>query len=341
MVYVFTGKTASLKAFLPKNTVFETSPLSKHSPSAADITYVDITGLTAADQKKAVAQLKKNCKDSAWGIIDPKGSIKDPAALFFEGASDYLGASFLKGSNTVDTKRLKEVQQWRKTYASAVALESASKAAAGSETGGFLKSGIKLPSASSFPGWKKMQTGKSMPFYLLYCSLQGKTSLDTRLGEKVLAQVHKRFLALLSAKFKAADGLLWMDTGKDCLILLPARAKSAELAIKACLGMIVAAPLHILEFLGINIPANFIFALHYGSVSYKPPGKTGTVVSDAVNSIFHLGAKKSEPGRLTISGELPDVSIPKALQDLFTSNGEYEGRKIWHTKKFNYSKAWF
>jgi hypothetical protein len=137
------------------------------------------------------------------------------------------------------------------------------------------------------------------------------------------------------------DGLLWMNTGRDCLFLFPPRAKCAEAAIKTCIGMIVSAPLFVLETFGISIPANFIFAMHYGTVTYKPPGKTGTVVSDAVNSIFHLGAKKSEPGRLTISGELPDVSIPANLQDLFVPAGEYEGRKIWHTKKFSYAKPWF
>jgi len=335
MVYVITRKAETLKKFFPKNTDFNSLP--KHSPGNEDITYFDISGLTAAELKKTFAQAKKSCGNSPWGIIDPKGSVKDTAALFFEGASDYLGPALLKGKG-IDAKRLKDILKWRNAFAGAVALGSNASAAGSAE--GFLKSGVKLPAASAFPGWKKMQSGKSMPFYLLYCSLQGKVSLETRLGEKVLSQVHKRFAAFLSGKLREADGLLWMDTGRDCLFLLPPRAKNAEAAIKACVGIIAGAPLTVLETFGISIPANFVFALHYGSISYKPPGKTGTVVSDAVNSIFHLGAKKSEPGRLTISGGLPDASVPKACHDLFVSFGEYEGRKIWHTKKFSYAKAW-
>jgi hypothetical protein len=242
----------------------------------------------------------------------------------------------------IDSKRFKEALQWRKVIPGAGDSASYDENAAKSSAGdGFLKSGIKLPAANAFPGWEKIAAGKVMPFYLLYCSLQGKTALDSRLDDKTIAIIHKRFLSLLSGYMREGDGLLWMNTGRDCLFLFPPRVKCAEAAIKACIGMIVSAPLFVLETFGVSIPANFIFAMHYGTVTYKPPGKTGTIVSDAVNSIFHLGAKKSEPGRLTISGELPDVSIPASLRDLFIPAGEYEGRKIWHTRKFCYAKTWF
>jgi hypothetical protein len=344
MVYIFTNKAASLKTVFPKNAEFVlnqniSSELSKHSPGAGDITYIDVSAVSEEELSKTLTQVKKRCKDSSWGIIDPKGIIKDPAVLFFDGANDYLGTGFLKNSIIVDAKRLKDAHQWRKSLTGISEINNDVKSTGTTE--GFLKSGIKLPAVSAFPGWKKMQTGKTMPFYLLFCSLQGKAALESRIGEKVLSQIHKRFASLLVSYLKEADGQLWVDTGKDCLFLLPPRAKSAEAAIKACMRMIVAAPQLVMETLGISLPANFIFALHYGSISYKPPGKTGTVVSDAVNSIFHLGSNKSEAGRLTISSGLPDVSVPKILQDLFAPFGEYEGRKIWHTKKFQYAKPWF
>ena len=341
MIYVFTKKEASLNTIFPKNANFFDFPVSEHSPDNEDIAYIDISGFPAADLKKTLAQIKKVCKDTHWGIIDPKGYVKDIAELFYEGACDYLGPGLLKSSKALDVKRFKDALQLHKG-------NDAAGSGSGSEAndrlyegGGLFKSGIKLPAASAFPGWKKMTTGKTMPFYLLYCSLQGKTALDSRLDDKTLNQIHKRFVSLLSEKMQKGDGLLWINTGRDCLFLFPPRAKCVEAAMKACIGMIVSAPLYVLETFGISIPANFIFAIHYGSVTYKPPGKTGTIVSDAVNSIFHLGAKKSEPGRLTISGELPDASVPAVLEDLFVPAGEYEGRKIWQTKKFIYAKPWY
>jgi len=342
MIYIFTKKETPLKTIFPAKGVSFVDLQAQPSIGNADISYIDISNVPEAELKKTMTQFKNTCRDAHWGIIDQKGIVKDIAALFFDGASDYIGPGVLKASDVIEPKRFKSVLQWRKIEPSAAAPAEGDENSVKSDGGkGFIHSGTKLPSASSFPGWKKMTTGKTMPFYLLYCALQGKISLDSRLNDKTLNIIHKRFLSLLSAYMDAGDGLLWMNTGRDCLFLFPPRAKCAEAAIKACLRMIVSAPLYVLETFGVTIPANFIFAMHYGTVSYKPPGKTGTVVSDAVNSIFHLGAKKSEPGRLTISGELPDVSVPASLQDLFVPAGEYEGRKIWHTKKFNYAKPWY
>jgi len=346
MIYIFAKKTEQLKTFFPKDAEFVSTPLAKHSPGRADLSYIDVSGLTDAEIKKTITQIKKSCKDSQWGIIDTKGSIKDPSALFFDGASDYLGASVLKSSDGLDAKRLKDAIRWRTALAGqALANSSAAEVSdddskTESSAGNFLKWGVKLPAASAFPGWKKMQSGKSMPFYLFYGALQGKVPLDSRLEGKVLTQVHKKFVNLLSGRLKDADALLWMDTGKDCLFLIPPKAKNVEHVIKACLGMIASSPLLVLETLNITVPSSFVFALHYGSISYSPPGKTGTIVSDAVNSVFHLGAKKAEPGRLTVSGALPDASIPKSCYDVFASCGEFEGRKIWQTKKFKYEKNW-
>jgi len=334
MIYVFTNKPAPLKTVFPKNTAFGSLPFSKHSPGDGDITYIDISGLTGPELKKMLIQIKKQCKDTPWGIIDTKGT-KDPAALFFEGAWDYLGPALLKSSGGLEAKRLKEALLWRRAFAGSGKENGKSK-----ETASFLDSGVQLPAVKAFPGWNKMEAGKVMPFYLLYCTLQGKIALDVRLGEKVLAQVNARFQSYLAGLFKEIGGLLWMKTTNDCLFLIPPKVECAETVVRECMEMAIASPLVVLETLGVTIPVNFIFALHYGSVAYKPPGKTGTVVSDAVNAVFHLGAKKAEPGCLTVSDALPDVSIPKRAQDLFVPCGEFEGRKIWQTKKFGYLKTW-
>ena len=342
-IYIFTNKEAALKtAFANKAVFLAAAALSKHSPADGDISYIDVTGLAAAEHKKALTMLIKICGNTPWGVIDPKGNIKDTAALFFMGASDYLGPDFFKQSKGIDSKRLKTALMWRRD-ALATGLGTEKKDAesdAVTESAGLLKTGIDFPSANVFPGWKKMQTGKTLPFFLLYCSFKGEKKLDTLLDEKAIGHVHNRFMYYLVDILCEGDGLLWMDSGKDCLFLLPPRIKSAEAAVRACIRMIVSAPLVTLETLAIRIPVNFVFALHYGSINYKPPGRTGTIASDAVNFIFHMGTKMAEPGRLTISGELPDGTIPKSLEDCFVPAREFEGRKIWHTKKFGYIKPW-
>jgi len=334
-VFIFTKKQEALKPVFAKNAKFLASELSKHAPEDGDITYVDISGLSGAEITKVIPIIKKACKNTPWGIVDPKGQVSDPASLFFDGASDYVGHSFVKNAQSIDPKRLKEALSWRKELAGTAKGELNT---AGAEESLIPKTGIKLPPANTFPGWKNMQVGKNMPFYLLYCCLQGKVQLDARFGEQVFAQIHQRFLNHLARIFQEGDGLAWMNSGKDCLFLFPPKAKCGDGAIKTCIKLLVSAPLIMLETLNLDLSAGFVFALHYGPLSYSPPGHTGTVVSDAVNFIFHLGAKKAQAGRLTLSGELPDGTIPRALEDCFVSAGEYEGRRIWHTRKIFYAK---
>ncbi|MDR0323060.1 MAG: hypothetical protein LBI12_01270 [Treponema sp.] len=339
-INIFTKKEAALKTIFKKTAkFFSLDILSEYVFEHGDISYIDILNLSGPELKKILSVVKNNCNDTPWGIIDTKGSIKDSASLFFAGASDYLGPSFLKNMAGFDGKRIKEAGMWRKAMVIKAGVPGDSFRGETKEAG-FIKSGIKLPAENSFPGWKKMQSGKVMPFYLLYCSLHGKIPFESRFDAKTIAQIHKQFLACLESYFLEADGLLWMNTGHDCLFLIPPQKKCIEAAIKICINMIVSSPLIVMETINLKLPANFTFALHYDSLNYYPPGRTGTIVSDAVNFIFHLGAKKAEPGRLSVSGEIPEKTIPQTLLDCFVSAAEFEGRRIWHTKKFSYAKPW-
>jgi hypothetical protein len=334
-IFVFSKKDAALKPVFNKIKIkieyCLISQLGKYQEASGDIAYLDISLLTAADEKKYTTQLKKKCKYSAWGIIDPKGSIKDSSALFFAGASDYLGPSALK---VVDVKHFKAAASWRITQGDEV------KDGENAAVPALLpKTGIKLP-AGKFPGWKALPSGKVMNFYLLYCSLHAKTALNALLGEAAYTQLYQRMIVYLKQQFQEAECQLWIDSGKDCLFLLPPKLKCAGAAITSCIRMLLSAPLIANETFNLRVAVNFVFALHYGSVSYHPPGKTGTVVSDAMNFIYHLGAKKTEIGRIAVSSELPDGSIPAPLEDFFVSNGSFENRKIWHTKKFSYLQPW-
>ena len=334
-VYIFTKKESDIKKAFPKDTqFFSLTGISRHKPKDGSLSYIDVSGLTAAKIKKTLVDLKETCNKTLWGIVDPKGNVKDLAELFFEGACDYLGPAFFKKSKGIDSKRLKKALNWQKADSAGTAEEKKNE----KPDFGFLKNKNKLPDANIFHGWKKIQSGKIMPFYVLYCSIMERTALVSRFGQKTYTQIHSRFISYLKNSFSQADGLLWMDTGNDCIFLVPPKAKCAEAAIEACIRMIVSTPLVTAETLDLSIPVNFIFALHYGLIAYKPPGKTGAVVSDAINFIFLLGAKKAEGGRLTISEDIPSVSITKDLEDCFIPGGEFEDRRIWHSRKFSYVK---
>ncbi|MDR2182045.1 MAG: hypothetical protein LBN92_05125 [Treponema sp.] len=337
-IYIVSKKEAAVKAALPhkKGTIapeyLAVAALGRHAPQADDLTYLDISGYTAADLKKAAALLKKRCKDAPWGIIDPKDSCKDPASWFFEGAADYMGSAALANA---DSKRFRAAAGWK------LAADGRSGPAQKTGAAGVRQSfgqAIKL-ATTAFAGWNAVTSGSRVNVYLLYVSLQGKTSLQARFGEAAYSQLYKRFLAYLNRNLQDAEALLWMNTGKDCLFVIPPRESCANTAVISCLRMLLAAPLASVETLGLSMRVDFVFALHFGTITYLPPGKTGTVVSDAVNFIFHLGAKKAEPGRLTISGETPTVTIPAQLTDDFVNAGSFEGRDLVQSRQFTCTKS--
>jgi hypothetical protein len=328
MFFIFTSKKTV--AGLDKKTVFEIVPMAsmaKCSP-LGNTGYLDITGLGAAEIRKGVAALKK--RFPLWGIIDPKGQCADPASFFFEGASDYLGPKALAG---LSKKRLAAAASWRKAGPGNVPAVSAESAK---------RKTTRLP-PGKFEGWKSMRTGTVAPFFFLYVSLtvsltSGKESLRSRLGEKSFSVVRTRLRDFLQQHFSDAQALLWMETESNVLFLVPPCVREGRAAVIAGLKLILASPLICVEQLGLSVPADFTAALHYGKTPFQAPGKTGTVISDAVNFVFHLGAKYAEPGRFTVSGEVPEEAIPPGIAELLTDAGEYEGFPIRHSRRFSYSR---
>ena len=154
------------------------------------------------------------------------------------------------------------------------------------------------------------------------------------IGENAFSALRLRLRELLQHRLKEAESLLWMDTESNCLFLIPPRAACCKAAIKAVLKIILNSRLIGIEKLGLSIPVEFTFALHYGQTTYQTPGKTGSIISESVNYIFHLGTKKAEAGRLTVSDDVPEEALPEGLLDLFNPAGLFEGIPIRHSRRF-------
>ena len=334
MIYVFSAqKPASLgmenktiKVEIIKNPKLPKVPSDYNE--AEDQVYLDITGLKPEELKKAVNSIKKICKDSFWGIIDPKGASSDPASFFFMGASDYIGPGLVKKG--LDKKRLAQGLSMYNTLDKISTGQKDHSKAADSRAD---KKHIKLP-AGKFEGWKSFNAGTTSNFFMLYVSLSGKSSVHTSAGENVFTQAKGKLRNILQNYFNDADALLWMETENNILFLVPPRAVNCRAAVEASLKLILNSRLIGCENLGLMFPVDFTCALHYGRTAFQKPGKTGAVIAESVNYIFHLGAKKAEPGRLTISDEVPEEALPDGLIDLFNPAGVFEGIPIHHTKRF-------
>jgi hypothetical protein len=301
------------------------SALKDLRPVPGELSYIDVAELDTESRRKAIVMLRRRSGNAAWGIVDPRAAIDDPAMLFFDGASDYIGAGAIDGG--INKSRVKAVLAF-------AALQSALNAIVGSRD-----ESVPEPTAPDsrelFPGWRSVKPGTVYPFNFLYIAVNGQTSLKVRLGEAGYAAFRDRLRAFIQQALAEADLLLWMETETNSLYLIPPNASNAKAAVVACLRILVGTPLVGYEKFGLPFPIEFSFALHRGQSEYAPPGRTGTIVSDSVNFIFHLGAKRAEPGRITISTEAAGDAVPDRFSDLFISGGTYEGHALVCSKRFN------
>lgn len=299
--------------------------LKNHKPHPGDVTYVDYTGLDEEARRKALSLIKRRCSGEAWGIIDPEGTLDDPALLFFSGASDYLGPAACRIG--IDKARLRAVLAFADEHRRPAMADNGLAAQTSNS------SCDKAPLAP-FCGWKAISPGTVYPFFFLYVSVSAQVNLKTRLGEAGYINFRDRLRAHCQQAFSEADPLLWMETDASALYLVPPQAANVGVATEACLRMLLGAPLLGYERFYLPFPISFSFALHHGSTEFAAPGKTGTIVSDAVNFIYHLGSKHAEPGRLTVSDEACRLAINHRFEDLFIPAGTFEGRSLVHSRRF-------
>ena len=327
MIYIFSSKNAAaLKRALPQKNawaeVFSKTP-AENDINADEQIYLDVSGLSNAALKKTIASL--NNSGAFWGVIDPKGIIEDPASFFFQGACDYIGKDLVKKG--LDKKRFAEALSWAESRAEANKAEKTVSEAAQKKKDHVLPTG-------KFAGWKKIRAGTKGAFFFLFVSVSGKSNLRSMIGETAFGVFKKRLRDFLQKNFKEQDALLWIETDESNLFLVPPRSENIHAAIEKALKIIINSRLIGVENLGMSIPVDFTFALHYGNTTFQAPGKTGAIISESVNFVFHLGSKKAEAGRLTISDAVPEEAIPKGFLDLFRSAGVLEGIHIRHSRRF-------
>jgi len=332
MIYILSAKKPAAFGLSGKDTWVE---IEKPMPPVkagkkfkpGDQVYLDASAISLPDTKKIARVLAKN--NVTWGVIDPKGAAEDPASFFFDGAFDYIGPALVKKG--LSKKRVAQALSW----AMEAKGPSAAKVSGGEAVQAGKRKSQKLP-AGKFEGWKSIRAGTKGNFFFLFVSLGGKTKIRSMLGEASFSAIMNRWRNVLYRELRKADALPWMETEANSLFLIPARSNNCKAAIEEALKMIAGSKLIGTEKLLLTIPVEFTFALHYGETVFQAPGKTGAIVSESVNYIFHLGAKKAEEGRLTISDDVSGEAIPEALLNMFLPAGTFEGIAIRHSRHFVY-----
>jgi len=278
------------------------------SLAADTIVYLDVSGMGEAALKKALRLLSG--KDGArYAVVDPKNSIRDAGALFHDGACDYIGRETLRGGIT--EKRIRRAAEFRKTEGPAA------------EAG---DCGLPVGCRPSGRDWKEIRSGQEYTFCFMFIELDNLKESKKTFGDANLSNPIEPFLRHVERRISPAGGRVWMWTDYGAIVLFPFDGLRCD-AVLTCFKMMLGRKLFSIEESGFNAWVSYRIVLHIGNTIYRSKGETGTLVSDSLNSIFHLGQKYARPGQFYLTDEVFGF-VPAPLRDFFVPAGKFEGRDI-------------
>jgi hypothetical protein len=313
-VYVF-GSLKPHPAFSKlkqKDAVIEFIPiagLKKNISSipAGSIVYADLSACKPAEVPKII-KLLEGQKHILWGIIDGKNSIKDPADLFHRGAADYVGKEAIK--RPISPARLNRVASFR-------SIEVAEETVAATISNC-------VPSGKD---WSGVRDGKEYTFCLVYFELDNQADLKKNASDRQVKERSQVVHDFLERSMAQLGGKVWIWAGFGGVVLIPFDGEHCD-AVLTAVRMQINRTIISIEECRLGLRVSYRLVLHLGNTVYRTRGETGTIISDSINSLYHLGQKFAKPGDLLLTEEM-ERFIPSGIQDLFVNAGVYEGRCIF------------
>jgi hypothetical protein len=288
--------------FLPAETIRD--EVRGAEPGA--LVYVDIANLDG-DGRRILQYLARNSR-IRFGIIDPKGSIKDVAQEFFAGASDYLGPATIREG--VSPRRVRAVFDF-------LELEGEHE--------------MELASVGEDDvSWSTIRPGQEYPFTFMFIELDNQAALKRELGASSLSEFLRVFHDHVCAQISTFGGRQWIWNEFGGVSLFPFDGKRCD-ALMSCFRLVLNRRIHAADLYDFEIVPSFRIVLDIGRTEYRERGRTGKIVSDAVNSVFHIGQKFARPGNFYLTGAV-ETFMPSAMGDYFVPAGAFEGRELYRMK---------
>ena len=247
----------------------------------------------------------------AYALIDPRRSVAEAALAFHEGAADYVERGALREG--IGQRRLTRVLAY---------LAARRRNAAPGPPGAVTAGQLYKPSGSD---WSQVVHEREYTFGLLFIELDGKEEMEKKYGMKNLGIALSAFRAFIESAVRPAHGRVWIWSGFGGIILFPFSGGETP-TLQSLFRLILFKHLYDIEE---SLFPNFLslrLVLTLGNVVYSERN-VGSVVSDSLNSIFHLGREFAQPGNFYVTEEALGFGHP-ALRDFFLAAGDFEGRRM-------------
>ncbi len=274
------------------------------------LVYLDLKGLTSTERLRVLSLIEKK-PELRFGVIDSAGAVGDVAALFHAGAVDYIGRKL--GGSALTAKRIAAVAEYARS------VDQPSDAVDVSED---------MPepmSASAGDGWGDIVPGREYRFAFLYVEADDSEELKKHHEPANLASAMETFRGFIDRIVTQHGGRLWLWSRFGGLALFPLRGGSCAAPLCA-LRILLSRIFYDVEESLLPGRLSFRMALSVGNTVYRKVN-TGEIVSDGINSIFHLGQRFARPGQFLVTEEACELA-PPSLRERFVPAGSYEGRRI-------------
>jgi len=272
--------------------------------------YLDLRGMDEKERRKTLSLVEKH-PGISFGIIDPAGSVDDVAALFHSGAVDYIGRKL--GAAALTRRRLARVGEYSRS------VDQPSDA---------LDVSADMPGAVSTAGsdgWAEIVPGREYRFAFLYIEADDADELKKRHEPANLASAMETFRSFVERMVNQHGGRLWLWSRFGGLALFPLRG-ATSLAPQCGLRLLLSRVFYDVEESLLPGNLSFRMALSVGRTTYQE-SDTGGIVSDGINSIFHLGQRFARPGQFLLTEDACELA-PRPLRRHILPAGSYEGRRI-------------
>jgi len=276
------------------------------------LVYYDISGL--GDKLFKQMHYLANKENIFYGILDPNKKVENIMELFFMGAVDYLAKGDIK--KELSAKRFKKVieylKKYRIDYIEGIPKQQPSTAKA-----------VKYKTAPH--GWKDIIPGKEYTFSIMFIELDRRAEMEKKYGKKNLQTALNVFKNYIERNITPFGGRIWMWFGFGGIILFPFDAQECK-SVLSGFRIVLYKFMHDVEESHFPNFISFRLTLLLGNIVYQEKDK-GKVISDSINTIFHLGRKYTEPGNFYLTEDILKFA-PPPLKQFFIPVGKFEGRAL-------------
>ena len=324
---LFTGSRAAAGCFeaveRSRKWEFETLPVEmlRTTLKAAEngnLYLLDYESIAEVDRARDLGYFLKK-QDIHRAVVDRKSAVADPAELLMKGC-DYLGPAVLEAG--IKPVRLNKYLDFFKCGPAVRVPATPEKNEQNSADSYICSPG----------GWKDIRSGKEYTFYMMFTEISIPSEWKKKSGNVHLNRLKQTFHNVAERTAAGNEGKIWIWNEYGGLILFPytgSNCNAVMSGIKLMLNRVIIS----IEDFGLHTPIRLRTAMHLGTTTWKARGKTGTIISDSLNSIFHLGTKYTPLDDMDITEEIYG-ELPDGIRNMFSEAGRFEDRTIYRLCHF-------